>query len=222
LGELTASIAHEINQPLGAMVNSANACVRWLAARNLERAQQSALRIVADGQRAGAVITRIRASPRTPPPAGLARHQRHDPGCPRAGARQVHRHRVMLKTHLAEPVPLVRADLIQLQQVLLNLLINAIEAMSGVGDSPRQLTVQSDTDTAPGVRVTVRDSGPGLTRSVSTSCSTPSIRPSRTAWAWGWRSAAGSSEARRPAVGERQCAHGAVFQFTVPRGAGGS
>src|SRR5262249_18350904 len=61
LGELTASIAHEINQPLGAMVNSANACVRWLAAQNLERAQQSAVRIVADGQRAAATITRIRA-----------------------------------------------------------------------------------------------------------------------------------------------------------------
>src|SRR5262245_862469 len=61
LGELTASIAHEINQPLGAMVNSANACVRWLAAQNLERARQSAVRIVTDGQRAGTIITRIRA-----------------------------------------------------------------------------------------------------------------------------------------------------------------
>src|SRR5262249_32320328 len=61
LGELTASIAHEINQPLGAMVNSANACLRWLAAHTLERAQQSAGRIAADGQRAADTITRIRA-----------------------------------------------------------------------------------------------------------------------------------------------------------------
>ena len=67
LGELTASIAHEINQPLGAMVNSANACVRWLAAQNLERARQSAVRIVADGQRAGAIITRIRALAKNAP-----------------------------------------------------------------------------------------------------------------------------------------------------------
>src|SRR5205807_3689420 len=68
LGELTASIAHEINQPLGAMVNSANACVRWLAAQNLERAQQSAVRVVADGQRAGAIITRIHALAQKAPP----------------------------------------------------------------------------------------------------------------------------------------------------------
>src|SRR5262249_6112366 len=68
LGELTASIAHEINQPLGALVNSANACVRWLAAQNLERARQSALRVVADGQRASDIIDRIRAlAKRTPP-----------------------------------------------------------------------------------------------------------------------------------------------------------
>src|SRR5262249_8186081 len=68
LGELTASIAHEINQPLGAMVNSANACVRWLAAQNLERAQQSAVRVVAEGQRAGAIITRIHALAQKTPP----------------------------------------------------------------------------------------------------------------------------------------------------------
>src|SRR5262249_20791424 len=61
LGELAASLAHEINQPLGAVVNSANACVRWLAAQNLVRAQQSAARVVADGQRAGAIMTRIHA-----------------------------------------------------------------------------------------------------------------------------------------------------------------
>src|SRR3989475_1722976 len=163
LGELTASIAHEINQPLGAMVNSANACVRWLAAQNLERAQQSAVRVVADGQRAGAIITRIHALAQKAPPhkdwldindtirdvLALARSE-------------VHRHRVVVETHLAAEVPLVRADRIQVQQVLLNLLINAIEALSGVGDGPRELVVQSDTDATQGVLVTVRDSGPGL------------------------------------------------------------
>src|SRR5215831_11020758 len=163
LGELTASIAHEINQPLGAMVNSANACVRWLAAQNLERAQQSAVRIVADGQRAGTTLTRIHALAKKAPPhkdwldindtirdvLALARSE-------------VQRHRVVVETHLTEPVPLVRADRIQVQQVLLNVLINAIEALSGVGDGPREVVMQSDPDAAPGVRVTVRDSGPGL------------------------------------------------------------
>src|SRR5262249_166514 len=137
LGELTASIAHEINQPLGAIVNSANACMRWLAAENLERAQQSAARIVADGQRAAATITRIRALAQNAPPdkdwldlnatiqdvLALARSE-------------VHRHGVVVETQLAADAPRIRGDRIQLQQVLLNLLMNALEAMSG-GDGPR-------------------------------------------------------------------------------------
>jgi C4-dicarboxylate-specific signal transduction histidine kinase len=161
--QLAASITHEVNQPLGAMVNSANACVRWLAAQNPERAQQSAVRVVAEGQRAADIIGRIRALAQKAPPhkdwldindtirdvLALARSE-------------VHRHRVVVETHLAEPVPLVRADRIQIQQVLLNVLINALEALSGVSDGPRQVVVQSDPDGAQGVRVTVRDSGPGL------------------------------------------------------------
>jgi len=163
LGELTASIAHEINQPLGAMVNSANACVRWLAAHNLERAQQSAVRVVADGQRAGDIITRIRAMAQKAPAhkdwLDLNATIRDVLALVRS---EVQRHRVVVETHLAEEVPLVWADRIQIQQVLLNLLINAIEALSGVGDGPREVVVRSELDAAPGVRVTVGDSGPGL------------------------------------------------------------
>src|SRR5262249_35948384 len=110
LGELTASIAHEINQPLGAMVNSAHACVRWLAAQNLARAQQSAVRVVTEGQRAADIIGRIRTLAQKAPPhkdwldindtirdvLALARTE-------------VQRHRVVVETHLAEHVPLVRA-----------------------------------------------------------------------------------------------------------------
>jgi PAS domain S-box-containing protein len=163
LGELTASIAHEINQPLAAIVNSANACVRWLAAQNLEKAHQSALRIVADGQRAGDIITRIRALAQKAPPhkdwldinamirdvLALARSE-------------MQRHRVVVETHFAEDVPLILADRIQLQQVLLNLFINAIEAMSSIDDGPRELLVRSSTDALQGVLVAVHDSGPGL------------------------------------------------------------
>jgi signal transduction histidine kinase len=163
LGELTASIAHEINQPLGAMVNNANACVRWLAAENLARAQQSAVRIVADGQRAADTITRIRALAQNAPPhkdwldfndtirdvLALARSE-------------VHRHGVVVETQLAAAVPRIRGDRIQLQQVLLNLLMNALEAMSGGGDGPRVVVVRSAPDAMPGVLVAVGDSGPGL------------------------------------------------------------
>jgi len=220
LGELTTLIAHEINQPLGAMVNSANACLRWLAAQNLERAQQSAVRVVADGQRAGAIITRIRALAQKAPShkdwldindtirdvLALARSE-------------VHRHRVVVETHLAEPVPLVHADRIQLQQVLLNLLINALEALSGVGDGPREVVVRSDPDAAQGVLVTVRDSGPGLDPQhldrLFDAFYTTKPR--------GLGMGLAISRSIIAAHGGRLWAtanvpHGAVFQFTVPRG----
>ena len=163
LGELTASIAHEINQPLGAMVNSANACVRRLAAQNLERAQQSALRVVADGQRASETITRIRALAQKAPPhkdwLDLNDTIRDALALARS---EVHRHRVMVETHLAKEVPRILGDRIQLQQVLLNLVMNAIEALSGVSAGPRTLWVSSEYGAAPEVVIAVRDSGPGL------------------------------------------------------------
>jgi PAS domain S-box-containing protein len=220
LGELTASIAHEINQPLGAMVNSANACVRWLVAQNLERAQQSALRIVADGQRAGAIITRIRALAKHAPAytdwLDLNDTIREVLALVHSEA---HRHRVTVETHLAEPVPLVRADRIQIQQVLLNLVINAIEAMSGMPDGRRALVVQSAPDTAPGVRVTVRDVGPGLDpqRLDQLFDAFHTTKPHGLGL--------GLAISRRiiEAHGGRLWAsantpHGAVFQFTVPQG----
>jgi PAS domain S-box-containing protein len=163
LGELTASIAHEINQPLGAMVNSANACVRWLAAQNLERAQQSAVRIVADGQRAGAIITRIRALAQKAPPhkdwLDLNATIRDVLALARS---EVQRHGVVVETQLAAAVPRIRGDRIQLQQVLLNLVMNAIEALSGVSAGPRTLWVSAACGAAPEVVIAVRDSGPGL------------------------------------------------------------
>jgi PAS domain S-box-containing protein len=163
LGELTASIAHEINQPLAAVVNNASACLRWLAAHNLEEARQSAALIIADGHRAGEIISRIRALVKKAPPRkdwvninetileviALARSE-------------VHRNRVSLQTQLSSDVPLVLGDRIQLQQVVLNLIINAIEAMSEISEGPRELLVSSKKDDSQGVLVAVRDSGPGF------------------------------------------------------------
>ena len=165
LGEMTASIAHEINQPLAAVVNNASACLRWLAgqAPNLEEARQSAALIIADGHRAGEIIGRIRALAKKSPPrkdwldinetilevTALARSE-------------IQKNRVSLQTQLSSDLPLILGDRIQLQQVILNLIINAIEAMSGAGDGPRELQVGSAKDESQGVRVAVRDSGPGL------------------------------------------------------------
>jgi PAS domain S-box-containing protein len=163
LGEMTASIAHEINQPLAAVVNNASACLRWLAAHNLEEARQSAALIIADGHRAGEIIGRIRALVNKAPPQkdwldinetileviALARSE-------------AQKNRVSLQTQLSSDLPLILGDRIQLQQVILNLIINAIEAMSGVEAGPRELLIRSGTDESQDVLVTVRDSGPGL------------------------------------------------------------
>jgi C4-dicarboxylate-specific signal transduction histidine kinase len=166
LGEMTASIAHEINQPLGAIVNSASACLRWLTAQKLEEAERSLARVIAEGQRAGEIIARVRALAKKAPPQkdwididetiqevlALARTE-------------VQRSGIALETRLSDDVhhvPLILADRIQLQQVILNLIMNAIEAMSGAGDGPRELVIRSGTGEKQCVLVTMRDSGPGL------------------------------------------------------------
>jgi PAS domain S-box-containing protein len=163
LGEMAASIAHELNQPLGAIVNNASACLRWLAANNLEEVRRSTVLIIADGRRAGDIINRTRALAKKGPPRkdwldinetileviALARSE-------------AEKNHVLLQTQLSSDLPLILGDRIQLQQVILNLIINAIEAMSGADDDPREIEVGSTRDEPQGVVVTVRDSGPGL------------------------------------------------------------
>jgi two-component system, LuxR family, sensor kinase FixL len=165
LGEMTASIAHEVNQPIAAVLTSAGACLRWLAAQppDLEEARQALQRIVKDGNRASAVISRIRSLVRKAPP----RQDQVDINetileVVALTRGEVQRNRVSLQTRLARDLPLILGDRIQLQQVLLNLIINAIEAMSGAGAGTRELLVDSGRDDANGVLVAVRDSGPGL------------------------------------------------------------
>ena len=163
LGELTASIAHEINQPLGAVVNNASACVRWLAAQNLEEARQSAALVIADGHRAADIIGRIRAlAKRTPPHKDWLDINAMIRDVLALARSEVQRHGVVVETHLAEEVPRILGDRIQLQQVLLNLVMNAIEAMSSVGAAPRTLWVSSEPVASTDVLIAVRDSGPGL------------------------------------------------------------
>ena len=164
LGEMTASISHEINQPLGAMVNNANACLRWLAASKLEEARQSAMLIAADGYRAGEIVARIRALARKAPPRknwlDINKTIQEVIALTRS---EVQGNHVSLKTRLGRNVPLILGDRIQLQQVLLNLMMNAIEAMRGVDEGlPRELWVDSEEVESTNVLVAVRDSGPGL------------------------------------------------------------
>jgi signal transduction histidine kinase len=163
LGEMTASIAHEINQPLGAIANSASACLRWLEAQKLEEARRSATRVIAESHRASEIIGRIRELTKKAPP----RKDWLDVNetiyevivLVQSG---VQRNGVALGTQLSDDVPLILADRIQLQQVILNLMMNAIEAMSGAGEGPRELWISSEKVGSTDVLIAVRDSGPGL------------------------------------------------------------
>src|SRR5882724_2863728 len=168
LGELAASIAHEINQPLAAIIADANACLHWLAADrpDVDKVREALADIVKDGDRAAEVIDRIRAL--------LARSAvAHEP-CDLAGViREVHplvrpelgRHGITLEMSLAAAVPAVMGDRIQLQQVLLNLMMNAADAVRDVPPPRRRLMVRStmeDRDDGPWAVVAVEDAGVGF------------------------------------------------------------
>ncbi len=162
LGEMSASIAHEINQPLGALVNNAGACLGWLDAENLEEARNSVALMMDDAQRVSDIITRIRALAKKAPPQkdSLDINQTIREVIALAQS-EVQRNQIALQTQLSGDMPLVFADRIQLQQVMLNLMMNAIEAMTQVS-GPRELLISSAVDDSKSVVVVVRDSGAGL------------------------------------------------------------
>ncbi len=165
MGQLSASIAHEINQPIGASITYANAALSWLCAQppNLQEVRQALDLIAESGVRAGNVIDRIRALVMKAPPRkeslqinetileviALAYGEIANKG-------------VSVQTQLEESLPAIKGDRVQLQQVLLNLLVNAIEAMSGMHEGARELLISTAKSNSDDVLVTVRDSGPGL------------------------------------------------------------
>jgi len=165
LGEMTASIAHEVNQPLSGVVLNGNACLRWLGgdSPNLDEAREAARRIVRDGNRASGVITRIRALVRKTV-TEKDRLDINDTIQDVAALTQVEvrRNRVALRTDLAGTLPPVVGDRVQLQQVILNLVMNGVEAMASVVDRPRELLICSRQHDSDHVLVTVQDSGIGI------------------------------------------------------------
>ncbi len=164
MGELTSSIAHEVNQPLAAIVTSGNACLRWLAndPPNVEEARQTVMRIVNDGHRASEVVGRIRAFFRktTPQKVKVDINQLIEDVIAMVPS-ELRRNRVQVRTELADDLPGVAGDQVQLQQVLLNLVINAIEAMSTIS-GPRELLIKSQRYESGSVLVAVQDSGIGF------------------------------------------------------------
>jgi PAS domain S-box-containing protein len=165
MGQLTASIAHEVNQPITAAVINAEAALRWLGAQppNLEEVRGALGLIIEDGTRAGNVIGGIRALIKKVPPRqaclDLNEAIREVIALTRGEAARTG---VSVRTDLADGLPLIYGDRVQLQQVILNLIINAIEAMSGVAETPRALLISTGQAEPGGVLVAVRDSGPGL------------------------------------------------------------
>jgi signal transduction histidine kinase len=165
LSALTASIAHEVNQPLAGITTNANTCLRMLAAEppNVEGARATAQRTLRDANRAAEVIRRLRAlfsrRPEAREPVDLNDAVREVFAL---SAGELQRGRVALRMELADGLPAVIGDRLQLQQVILNLALNATEAMRGVEGRARELTVTSATDGDGGVRLGVRDAGVGL------------------------------------------------------------
>jgi C4-dicarboxylate-specific signal transduction histidine kinase len=165
IGQLAASIAHEIKQPIAATVTNAQAALRWLDRRppNLEEVRQSLHWIVKEGNHAGEVIDRIRALIKKAPP-------RKDRLEINEAIREVVeltrgeavKNGVSVKTELADGLPLVQGDRVQLQQVILNLIINAVEAMCAASEGARELVINSEKADSRSVLVSVRDLGPGL------------------------------------------------------------
>jgi PAS domain S-box-containing protein len=165
LGQLSASIAHEINQPIAAAVNNASAALRWLGKEppDLEQARQALNRIFKNGNRASEVIGRMRALLKKAP------LHKEDVDINEAIIEvialtrgEITKNGISVQTQHAEGLPFICGDRVQLQQVILNLIINAVEALSSVGEGPRELIISTGETESNGVLVAVRDSGPGL------------------------------------------------------------
>ncbi|MEA2809435.1 MAG: hypothetical protein QOJ17_3576, partial [Rhodospirillaceae bacterium] len=165
MGQLTASIAHEVNQPIAGAATNAEAALRWLKARppDLEEVRLALGRIVKDAHRAGDVIGRIRELVKKAP----SRKERVDMNEAIREVIEVTRGEAVkngasVETALGESLPLIEGDRVQLQQVVLNLIVNAVQAMGAVADGPRELFITTTCAEPDGVLVAVKDSGPGL------------------------------------------------------------
>jgi len=165
LGALTASIAHEVNQPLSGIITNASTCLRMLAddPPNLVGARETAQRTIRDGRRASDVIARLRAlfakKETTTEPVDLNDATREVIALTLS---DLQRNRVIVRQELADDLPCVAGDRVQLQQVILNLVLNASQAMRDIDDRPRELTVKTQRAEGEHVRLTVRDAGVGF------------------------------------------------------------
>jgi PAS domain S-box-containing protein len=221
LGELTASIAHELNQPLLGIVTNADTCLRLLAEDppDLDGARDTARRTLRDGDRAAAVITRLRALFKKKG-AGTETFDVNEAiqEVLVLMRSELNKSRIALQTELGSDVPLIMGDRVQFQQVILNLILNACEAMSSVLDHQRQLFIATQLDDGDHVQVAVRDSGVGLDPAARDRIFQPFYTTKREGMGMGLSISRSIVESHRGRLrAESNDGPGATFMFTIPR-----
>jgi C4-dicarboxylate-specific signal transduction histidine kinase len=224
VGELTASIAHEVNQPLAAVVANADACVAWLSrdVPDLVEARAAAERATHGATRASEVIVRIRSLiNKSTPEKAQVQINRIIEETAALTSRQAATNGVALSLELAPDLPTVLGDSIQLQQVILNLMMNGIEAMSGVADRPRRLTIRSGAQESQQVLVSVQDSGVGVSVENMPRLFEPFFTTRTKGMGMGLPISRSIIEAHGGRLwAESDGTHGTTFQFTLPRADG--
>ncbi len=220
MGELAASIAHEINQPLAAIVTRGNAARRWLtqAPPNLEETRNSLEGIIKDGNRAGEVITRIRALLKHRKPEYIELDVNEAIREVLALAASPLRNRaVAVQTMLPADLPLASGDRVQLQQVIMNLIMNGADAMGSVTDRPRVLQIGSKVDGEGSIQVTIKDSGTGIEEAIRNRIFDPLFTTKPTGMGMGLSICRSIIEAHGGRLwASPSTPHGTDFQFTIP------
>ena len=223
MGELTASIAHEVNQPLTAITNNGSACLRLLANRNLdpEILQRALEEIVADGTRASAVISRIRAFiKKTPEQRNQLNIKDVIQEVLALASQEIQKNQILVECEFTKTPSLVLADRVQMQQVLLNLIMNSIEAMTGITDRPRILQVKLGINESGDVLIAVRDSGTGFNADRD-SVFTPFFTTKANGMGMGLPISRSLIEGHGGHLwAEPNVPNGAVFSFTLPNPTG--
>ena len=220
IGQLTASIAHELKQPLAAVTMSGNASVRWLTREppDIEEAKGCVERIVKEAHRASGIINGLRGlTAKTAPRKEAFDLNEAILEVTALTHSEAVKNGVTVGTQLAPRLPRVPGDRVQLQQVMLNLIVNAIQAMSGVGDGRRDLQVSTEAIEPAGVRVGVRDTGPGLSPESLPRLFDPFYTTKLDGMGLGLSICRSIIEAHEGRLWATGCEpQGALFQFTIP------
>ena len=226
MGELTSSIAHEISQPLTAVVTNGHACLEWLSAAppNIEKARRTTENIIQDGTRAGAVLERIRSLFKKESFAQEWLDMNDVIGELTVFLRdEAIRRGISMRTELARDLPRVKGDRVQLQQVVLNLLMNGMDAMSGLAGGAKELVIVSRPHDSRAIVISVEDSGIGLRPEIENRIFEPFFTTKPQGIGMGLSISRSIVESHRGRLwAESGRPSGALFQFTIPLDTGDS